>query len=228
VPKLRTTSDKNFTAKVFNKSCSFVNLKNEPTYVQSRVSRILTKEPETIEWIGSMSKNSVFFDIGANIGIYTISAGLLGIQTYAFEPHAGNYFLLCQNINTNNFKNVTAYCVGLGQDTNFSHINIKNYHPGVADNVIDQEGQFNHGVVQQTLDDVVLLLKQPTHIKIDVDGYESNVLNGATETLKKATSVLFEISDQHLHIVDKMLSFGYKVKGKYKRNEKENNYIFSK
>jgi len=39
---------------------------------------------------------------------------------------------------------------------------------------------------------------------------------------------LFEISDQHLHIVDKMLSFGYKVKGKYKRNEKENNYIFSK
>ena len=94
--------------------------------------------------------------------------------------------------------------------------------------MIDQEGQFNHGVVQQTLDDVVLLLKQPTHIKIDVDGYESNVLNGATETLKKATSVLFEISDQHLHIVDKMLSFGYKVKGKYKRNEKENNYIFSK
>ena len=199
MPKLRTTSDKNFTAKVFNKSCSFVNLKNEPTYVQSRVSRILTKEPETIEWIGSMSKNSVFFDIGANIGIYTISAGLLGIQTYAFEPHAGNYFLLCQNININNFKNVTAYCVGLGQDTNFSHINIKNYHPGVADNVI-----------------------------IDVDGYESNVLNGATETLKNATSVLFEISDQHLHIVDKMLSFGYKIKGKYKRNEKENNYIFSK
>jgi len=112
VPKLRTTPDQIFTANIYNKNINFVNLANQPTYIKSRVLRLKTKEPETIDWIESIPQQDILFDVGANIGIYTMCAGARGITTYAFEPHAGNYNILCQNISANDFP-CTAYCIAL-------------------------------------------------------------------------------------------------------------------
>ena len=73
------------------------------------------KEPETIEWIKSFEPNTVFFDVGANIGIYSLYAASLYSESliYAFEPVKQNFVRLMQNIELNKFNNIIALPVGI-------------------------------------------------------------------------------------------------------------------
>jgi len=229
LPKLRTTPDQIFTTNIFGKIINFVNLPNQPTYVQSRVLRLKSKEPETIDWIESIPKNEIFFDVGANIGIYTMCAGARNIDTYAFEPHAGNYNILCQNISANSFP-CTAYCVALSNQSAFDIIGIKNYHPGVADNTVNTSQEHAHGIVMHDLDSLISTnkLPQPQHIKIDIDGHEEKFYQGAKNTLAKCKTILFELEHQYEYIADELRDHGFKVVEKHRRNDHEHNFIFSK
>ena len=63
------------------------SIKNSSTYF--RGTTLFTKEPITIEWIKSFKKNSIFFDIGANIGVYSLYAALYSeVKVYSFEPES--------------------------------------------------------------------------------------------------------------------------------------------
>ena len=63
-----------------------------------RYETLLDKEPETIEWIDGFETGDTLWDIGANIGIYSIYAGVKGIRTWGFEPHFANYHQFCATI----------------------------------------------------------------------------------------------------------------------------------
>ena len=66
-------------------------------------------EPETNAWIKSFSKNDVFFDIGANIGFYSLLASkCIGTKVYAFEPDLMNSRLLYENIIKNNVSDLVT------------------------------------------------------------------------------------------------------------------------
>ena len=54
-----------------------------------RYKTIATKEPETILWIKSFTENTVFLDIGSNIGVYSLAAYSLGVSAvYSIDPAA--------------------------------------------------------------------------------------------------------------------------------------------
>ena len=72
MPKLKQYSEKSFTAPIEGKVIRFANNPAQRTHIKNRVDRINTKEPETINWINGFEKGSIFFDVGANIGIYTL------------------------------------------------------------------------------------------------------------------------------------------------------------
>src|SRR5215467_14181444 len=58
---------------------------------QWRAQTLLAKEPETIEWIDSFADGDTFWDIGANIGIYSVYAAVSRrVRVLAFEPSAAN------------------------------------------------------------------------------------------------------------------------------------------
>ncbi len=60
-----------------------------------RADSFYTKEPETVAWIDSFNDNEIFFDIGANIGIYSLYASIThSCKTFCFEPYHKNYFRL--------------------------------------------------------------------------------------------------------------------------------------
>ena len=71
-----------------------------------RIDTMYTKEPDTLEWISKFSnkKNIIFWDIGANIGLYSIYTSLVKkkCQVYAFEPSFLNLYFLSKNIFQNN------------------------------------------------------------------------------------------------------------------------------
>ena len=81
-----------------------------------RLGTLTTKQPATIEWINGFAPNSVFWDIGANIGIYTLYAALRpDMRVVAFEPVAVNYFLLAANCEANQVDaRVDALLLGVG------------------------------------------------------------------------------------------------------------------
>ena len=71
-----------------------------------RIKSFYTKEPETLEWIDSFEEGSCFWDIGANIGLYSIySASKINkIKVFSIEPSTSNLRVLSRNISINSFQ----------------------------------------------------------------------------------------------------------------------------
>ena len=80
-----------------------------------RVDTFFTKEPETLEWIDNFEKkeNLIFWDIGANIGLYSIYNSLKNPKstTIAFEPSSSNLRVLTRNISINNLEKKNKSCI---------------------------------------------------------------------------------------------------------------------
>lgn len=77
-----------------------------------RARTLLTKEPETIRWIDGFSPGDTFWDIGANVGVYSLYAAKRGARVLSFEPSPGNYYLLSRNIEINALDEaIAAYCI---------------------------------------------------------------------------------------------------------------------
>lgn len=180
-----------------------------PTWLpRYRANTILAKEPETIAWIESFTPNSVFYDVGANIGIYSIYAAKAGnCRVIAFEPSAPNLEMLIRNILKNKLQNlITVVPVGLSEKDSVTkmYFNLSKFTWGGAHNSLG-EGLNQKGLpmldansvqlVAMKLDSIMNLfnLPRPNYIKIDVDGLESLVLLGAQETLKLVDSVMVEV-----------------------------------
>ncbi len=66
-----------------------------------RCDTFFTKEPETVQWIETfINDHDIFYDIGANIGIYSIYSGIIhpNLRVFSFEPFRRNFIRLLQNI----------------------------------------------------------------------------------------------------------------------------------
>ena len=230
MPKLKSYDTDSFNFSIKDKTIKFANVKGQKTYIKNRMDRIMSKEPETIKWIDSYEKDSVFFDVGANIGIYTLYSAVMRENTvYSFEPHSASYRNLLDSFNLNKLEKCYAYCVALSNQISLSNIDVKNMHEGVADNKVGQRGDYYHGCTEMHLDYLVGkgILPQPTYIKIDVDGFEDRVIKGAYATIQKCKSVLIEIDNKHIEFVQKIKDLGLALQSQHKRNEEEFNYIFT-
>ena len=167
-----------------------------------RARKILTKEPSTIAWLDRMSADDVLWDVGANVGVYTLYAAVRrGCRVLAIEPGAANYYLLNKNIEINRLEGrVTALCAAAAGNAGFGFLSLPNTAPGEAFTSYDDKGSgsgsFQQGMIGITLDD---LSRQgsfplPTCIKIDVDGIEHDIVRGARGLLRsgQVRSVLVE------------------------------------
>ena len=98
----------------------------------SRAERLLTKEPDTLHWINEkMVPGDIFYDIGANIGIYSLYAASRNIKVYAFEPESSSYAILNNNIKINSFdESIKALNIALNNTNLISDLNISSFKPG--------------------------------------------------------------------------------------------------
>ena len=174
-----------------------------------RAERLLSKEPDTIHWIKEqMVEGDILFDIGANIGTYSVFAASLGVKVYAFEPESGSYAILNKNIKINSFdKSIKALNLALNDKNIISELNISDFQPGKSShsfqNPIDQNGkiyepEFKQSCIGFRLDCLIsnFNLPVPNHIKIDVDGNEQKVIDGFGEIFnnKCLKSIMVEIN----------------------------------
>ena len=87
-----------------------------------RVDTFSIKEPETLKWIEKFEKNSNFWDVGANIGLYSCyAAKTRNCNVYAFEPSVFNLEILAKNIDLNNcVEKIHIISLPLGQNLQVS------------------------------------------------------------------------------------------------------------
>ena len=176
---------------------------------QYRASSFATKEPSTLEWIEGMPVGSIVWDIGANVGLYSIYASVArGCKVYAFEPSVFNLELLARNISLNKLQHLICVVpIALSDRAGSQLFKMSNTEWGGALSTFGQS--FNHNGTR--LDKVfeyqtigismadaiqVLHIPAPRYIKIDVDGIEHIILRGAIDVLASVDSVLLEINDE--------------------------------
>lgn len=207
-----------------------------------RSKTLFTKEPETIEWIDRMSENEILWDVGANVGLYSVYAGLKGMEVFAFEPSSLNTLLISKNIEVNNLKdNVFLFPVAVSDKNEFGYLNMSSTSLGGALNEFNEsdlktvgEGNykldvvFKQGMFSYSIDELIEKygFNIPNYIKIDVDSIEDKIIYGADNTLKneKVKGVLLEL-DETEERTQKMIDF-LKNRGLYLM-EKRHSEIFT-
>jgi FkbM family methyltransferase len=171
------------------------------------------KEPETVKWIEQFVKpNDVFYDIGSNIGAYSFVAEVVAqgkILIYAFEPGFSTFPTLVNNVFINNrFNTIIPINIALGSASKAALFTYSDLYSGSASHLgvqsIQSEvpnGLFNQLVMVYSLDDFVQKtnIRFPNLIKIDVDGHELEILQGAKSILRspELRSVQVEVDENN-------------------------------
>lgn len=160
----------------------------------------------------------VFVDVGANVGSYSVLASAhVGARSIAIEPVPKTFQALIQNIAINQIGNLVLSCnVAVG--SNNGHIEFTSNLDTV--NHVATELEKDKINVQVTrLDDLMQEVKcDPLLLKIDVEGFETEVIRGSVKTLNSSTlkAIIIELngSGKRYHfdeeqIHNQLLSYGF-------------------
>ena len=210
-----------------------------------RVDTFFTKEPETLEWIDNFEKkeNLIFWDIGANIGLYSIYNSLKNPKstTIAFEPSSSNLRVLTRNISINNLeKNIKVVSIPLTNKKNiFQEMKEGQFIEGGALNSFGEKFDFEgkefkaamkYNLLGTTMNYFVenSILEIPDYIKIDVDGIEHLILEGGDKFLanQKVRSLSIEINENFKEQYEIVMNLMEKNKFKILHKKQNSDFLF--
>lgn len=153
-------------------------------------------EPEMLDLFRVLAENSkTVLDIGSNIGCTAIFFASIAKSVYAFEPSPSTFSLLEKNVSKSRKKNVHSKNYGIGYENGETNLTFapSNRSGGFVSNKITASlGHTVERIAIKRLDDVIVSLgvRDIEFIKIDVEGFEGDVLRGAKQTLAKHKPVV--------------------------------------
>jgi len=148
------------------------------------------------KFLNRINNKTVFYDIGANIGMYSLCAAKYKVSPkfiYCWEPEPFNFKRLKENIDLNDIKNITAFPIALGSKNAVLELWTNAKEPGSLTPNFTRKSSKSIPVQVARGDDWVLKKKLhlPSIIKIDVEGYEFNVLKSFEKTISKSKPIIF-------------------------------------
>lgn len=186
-----------------------------------RADTFFSEEPATVAWLDRLTPDDVYWDIGANVGLYAIyAAKFKGCQTFAFEPESQNFALLVENMVLNDVDSrCMPLCIAVSEQSKLGRLRVRYitkggaynmYHTGLVggiyqlpstmlqvNNQLDSPG-FDQGIFGFSVDDLVAKhgLFPPTHMKIDVDNIEASIVRGAMGCIEspRLRSIVIELN----------------------------------
>tara|TARA_Y100000589_G_scaffold129072_1_gene122839 strand:- start:634 stop:1293 length:660 start_codon:yes stop_codon:yes gene_type:complete len=201
------------------------------------------REPATVKWIENLPEETVFFDVGANVGAYSLIAASQEkiSKVFSFEPHFQSFYALKKNIAINNLsEKIIAVNLALSKKNNLDRFNhwsdYKLFETGSSGHQfgtnIGETGQkininYSELILGVSLDTFCDLSETiPTALKIDVDGIELQILKGSYNLLKneKLKNVMIESNLGNEEIKSIMEDNGFLIDSV----EEHNNIFFIK
>ncbi|MDQ3079570.1 MAG: FkbM family methyltransferase [Pseudomonadota bacterium] len=202
---------------------------------KKRLRTLFSKEPITLAWIDTFEQGATLYDIGANVGMYTIYAAMMrGATVHAFEPEALNYAEINKNIYLNDLHGrVLAYCLALSDVDKIDKLLLSDFGLGISyhdfeenswtgdkefapDWKVSKDNRREQGCIGRRIDSLIAEgLPAPDHIKIDVDGLEHRVISGMLDALRNPTlkTMLIEINfdnPKNLELIDTICALGWR------------------
>lgn len=174
-------------------------------------------------WVGTYERESqrvfldhvkpadVVFDIGANVGFFTLLAAKLAKQVYAFEPLPRNVDYLRRHLEMNKVRNAKILPLAVAASTGTARFAVAE---SPAMGALGRGGDLE--VETDTLDRLVAQgrVQRPDFMKIDVEGSEHDVLSGAANVLRQAKPIIFLSAhgwQQHERCSSLLADAGYRL-----------------
>jgi len=200
------------------------------------------KEPETITWLESFGKDDVLFDIGANVGAYSLIASRYVKQVYSFEPSVFNFSILVKNIRDNKFDNIVPLNVAASNERKIGTYIYNNLIYGGSGHNFDvcirtddlhNADAYRLGVMSYGLDKITedFNIPKPNHVKIDVDGTEFDILKGMKKILSDEgfKTIMVEAHNEDKELFDYLKGLGFKLeKSRHAGHDVRYNHFFTK
>lgn len=160
-----------------------------------------------------LKENDLFIDVGANLGSYSLLAsGLCKAKSYAFEPVPKTFERLLENISINHllseiFSRQIAISNKENKKNEYIYFSIDR---GCENSIVDSSYQGRKEKVSISSLDKECFNLNPVLIKIDVEGFEKEVLEGAKNTLSKESLLAIIIEGQSTEVNAIIQSYGFK------------------
>jgi len=167
-------------------------------------------EPHMVQLFRALvNPDDVVADIGANIGLTAILFSTLSSKVLAFEPSPSTYSILKVNLARASVDNVETINCGFGEKKESLTITFaSNNRSGgyVSDKIRPESGHITEKIQIDTLDNYFRGSEIiPTFLKIDVEGFEKNVIKGGAEFLQKhKPSVVMEMNHFCLDVLQRI------------------------
>lgn len=203
------------------------------------------KEPWTVEWLQQrLSKGDVLYDVGANVGAFSlIAAKHCGATVVAFEPGYASFARLCENVQLNACADrIIPVPLPLSDRSGMLGLRYRSLEPGQSRHRMGDAAwgpqdsaspkRYVQPVCAMALDAAVSTfeLPLPVAMKIDVDGAEMRVLRGASSLLAGTSlrSLLVEIDRDQFDEVQKLLAdAGFALENRIERGRKVNAPVYA-
>lgn len=139
------------------------------------------------KYLNNLDKNSLVFDIGANIGIFTLQVAEKVKKVISVEPNLDSLNILRRNIALNNIKNVCVLNGAIARNNSIMTL----YGEGGGAGFFSK-GQGN-SVKTYNLDYITNKINKIDLIKIDIEGAEQELIESSPQTLKKTNQIIMEV-----------------------------------
>lgn len=184
------------------------------------------EEQELQQVMNNLKSRSVFFDVGANVGLYSlmVANNFIDMDIYSFEPLPETMKELRENLKENNLHGNSIHLIQSAISNYDGFVNItSDLHS--SNYITTPDSKINHLSVPCTTIDIFVKnnnIKKLDFIKIDVEGKEDLVLEGAMDSLRKFKPILLiELIEKNKDFLDrisatpevsinKLLNLGYK------------------
>jgi len=184
-----------------NKEFDYINIGNDDGGI---LKFFWQGEPEIISmklWCSVLDEHHFALDIGANTGRYSVIGGKFGGDIIAFEPYIINYCRLIDNLKINNLNYKNTLMIGLSNTNSEGFLKIKSplYYKSAGGKI----SNTGNKIKLAKLDDIKF--NKPINImKIDVEGHENQVIDGALGIIDKfRPNMIIEYNkDNFMHITN--------------------------
>lgn len=162
---------------------------------------------ETALFLSQLNKDSVVVDVGANIGYYTLLAAGRVKKVYAIEPDKKCFEILKKNVVENNLKNVVLINKAASDKREKKYLIRDKNNQGNSRISETRNEKLDTRILTDTLDNLLINEQKISLIKIDTQGWEPQVIEGAKNIIKKYIPTLFLEYTPGEYGDDKMINF---------------------